>query len=893
MKNKKRGIRMLAWSLIFALGISYLPVNTPFISWNDMKQVEAASSGQDENGFCYTSINGEKEAAVIAYKGNDTDIVIPAMFEGLPVTTIAAGAFNNNANIKTLRVGSNVTTIEKNAIYNLQRLEELIISGSVTSLANSAIYNTPLLKRLIIENGEGTLELKRNQFVNTAEFIASDYKCFGTLQYLEIGKQVVFENENMFSDAQKLAKIVVDKNNPYYTVQYNILFDKKQTTIIRGFAEAEFIGIPASVTRIASNALNACAGITWFSVEGTVPFGSKELQVFGKTALMYYPEDMPEWHEVSYLTMPDSMRIPITADMKRVKDTVMNLSLTKLKAEDIEKIKEIRALYAGLSTREKIWVEDLCDLSMLDQAEEWIAGLEVQEIVSALPDPEDLTIEHKDIVEDAYAKFDALTEVGKQALDATVQYKLRLAKKKIHDIQQVSLITPAQSTFEGAVGESFRVKVDVQPLYALNQDLSYESEDDQIAGVTKLSSRDGFTLELKKPGETVITATAVDSDANGDTSMITAEVSMPVLVRLPAPQNVVAEQLYTNSVEVTWSPVRNAVAYEVYRSEDGGEPIYIGTTTTGEKIDSNLPLDKTYTYQVVAVYSNTAYNSLKSQGSSCELELGKPEKLKGTGKSGSGVSLSWDVAAGAVTYEIYRNAYASGTFKLIGTSEKNSYKDKTAADGTSYYYKVVAVSGQGTKSEASGLVRVSVPLKTVSGLTAKKASDKSVKLTWKAVSGANRYNVYRSTSKNGTYTKITTITKTTYTDSKISNNKTYYYKVQAENTSVKLTSAMSSSVVILIPSKVSSFKAVRSSKTAAKLTWKKVSKATGYEIYRSTSKSSGFKKIATIKKSATVSYNDKSIKNNKVYYYKIRCYWKSGSQTVYTGYSSTVQIKKK
>lgn len=901
MKHQKRGIRMLAWGLIFALAISYMPVNvnTPFISWNDM-QVKAASSGQDENGFYYSVINNNKEAAVVAYKGTAENVVIPDMFEGLPVTTIEGGAINGNTKIKSLRLGAHVTTVKSGAIYNLEALEELVISGSVTTIENAAIYNISNLKRLIVENGDKKLVLKAEQFCDTSAGAYSGKRviAFENLQYLEIGKQVQFEAENFLytsrvSSAQKLSQIVVDKDNPYYTMQYNILFDKEQTTIIYGLSEAEYLAIPASVTRIAENALNNCAGINWFSVEGPIPFGSKEMAVFGKTATLYYAEDRPEWNDEPYLEMAASKRIPITADMKRVKDTIMEISLPKLQAEDLKELDEIRSLYEQMDAREKIWIESLCDISMLDQANEWVEGLKVQELVSSLPDPADLTIEQKEAVEEATEKFAALTEIGKQALDATVQYKLRLAKKKMHDIQQVSVITPEQNSIEGTVGESLDIKVAVEPVYALNQDLTYKSANDQIAGITKLSGRDGFHLELKKPGMTTITATAIDSDANGNDSMVTAEISLPVIVRLPAPKNVTATQQYSNSIEISWSLVKNAVSYEVYRSENGGTPIYIGSANTSIKVDSNLTPEVDYTYQVVAVYSDQTYNSSMSASASCKIEFGKVESVKATGKSGAGVTLTWSAAVGAVTYEVYRNTFSTGTFTKLGTSNTTSYQDKKAADGTTYYYKVVAVSGSGNKSDASKAVKATVPLKKVSGLTVKKASDKSVKVSWKAVSGATRYNVWRATKKTGTYTKVATLAKTTYTDAKISNNKNYYYKVTAENTNAKLTSAASSIVEILIPSKVSSFKAVRSSKTAAKLTWKKVSKATGYEIYRSTSKNSGFKKIATIKKAATVSYNDKSIKNNKVYYYKIRCYWKSGSQTVYTGYSSTVQIKKK
>ena len=57
------------------------------------------------------------------------------------------------------------------------------------------------------------------------------------------------------------------------------------------------------------------------------------------------------------------------------------------------------------------------------------------------------------------------------------------------------------------------------------------------------------------------------------------------------------------------------------------------------------------------------------------------------------------------------------------------------------------------------------------------------------------------------------------------------------------------------------------------LTWKKVNGASGYEIYRATSKNGKYKKIATVKKnSAKTTYKDRKLAKNKKYYYKVRAY---------------------
>ena len=55
-------------------------------------------------------------------------------------------------------------------------------------------------------------------------------------------------------------------------------------------------------------------------------------------------------------------------------------------------------------------------------------------------------------------------------------------------------------------------------------------------------------------------------------------------------------------------------------------------------------------------------------------------------------------------------------------------------------------------------------------------------MKWKKVSGANGYEIYRATTKNGKYTNIKTIknnSTTSYINSKLASKKGYYYKVRA------------------------------------------------------------------------------------------------------------------
>ncbi|WP_236291997.1 S-layer homology domain-containing protein [Paenibacillus allorhizoplanae] len=73
------------------------------------------------------------------------------------------------------------------------------------------------------------------------------------------------------------------------------------------------------------------------------------------------------------------------------------------------------------------------------------------------------------------------------------------------------------------------------------------------------------------------------------------------------------------------------------------------------------------------------------------------------------------------------------------------------------------------------------PLSAPTNLTAS-ASDAKAILTWRTVTGATYYNVYRGLAENGSFDKIATnVTNATYTNGELTNGLTYYYKVTGVN----------------------------------------------------------------------------------------------------------------
>lgn len=130
-----------------------------------------------------------------------------------------------------------------------------------------------------------------------------------------------------------------------------------------------------------------------------------------------------------------------------------------------------------------------------------------------------------------------------------------------------------------------------------------------------------------------------------------------------------------------------------------------------------------------------------------------------------------------------------------------------------------------------------------------------------------------------------------YTDKNAKAGKTVYYKVIAYNGSIN--GSFSKTVrayQLKTPSKV---KATARKQTVT-VSVGKVTKASGYEIYRASQKKGKYKKAAAIKagKAKTVKKTFSKMKRG-TYYYKVRAYKTSGKKKIYTDFGKTVKVKVK
>lgn len=181
-----------------------------------------------------------------------------------------------------------------------------------------------------------------------------------------------------------------------------------------------------------------------------------------------------------------------------------------------------------------------------------------------------------------------------------------------------------------------------------------------------------------------------------------------------------------------------------------------------------------------------------------------------------------------------------------------------------------------------------------SKVKAASAAYNKIKLTWAAVSGANGYEVCQYNSSTKQYSRVASATGTSYTRGSLKTGQKYTFKIRAYKTvnGEKIYGSYSKAVSAKPTlSSAAGVKAKNSKKGTVLVSWKKVSGASGYEVYRSTKKSSGFKKVAAVKKGSTVKYTDKKLKKGRTYYYKVKAYRTVSGKKVPASYSKTVKVK--
>ncbi len=339
---------------------------------------------------------------------------------------------------------------------------------------------------------------------------------------------------------------------------------------------------------------------------------------------------------------------------------------------------------------------------------------------------------------------------------------------------------------------------------------------------------------------------------------------------LDAPTGLSAASTSSGSITLSWSPVSGAAGYRVYRSSSAsGSYSRLEsniTSTSTSYTDNNLSPGTTYYYKVSA-YKGTV-ESAQSSYTYATTGINPPTEIFATASSSSSIIVEWLPVSGADGYRVYRSSSASGSYLEMTTTSSISYTDNNLSPGTTYYYKVSAYKGT-VVSAQSYYAYATTGLNPPTDVSARALSSSSIIVEWSAVSGADGYRVYRSTSASfGVDITVNSAFSTSFSDNNLSPGTTYYYKVSAYKGTVESSQSSTASATTKLdaPTGVSA-RALSSSSIIVE--WSSGSGAAGYIVYRGMSVSGPYYQVGT---SLFTSYTDDDVVIGVTYYYKVSAY---------------------
>ena len=146
----------------------------------------------------------------------------------------------------------------------------------------------------------------------------------------------------------------------------------------------------------------------------------------------------------------------------------------------------------------------------------------------------------------------------------------------------------------------------------------------------------------------------------------------------------------------------------------------------------------------------------------------------------------------------------------------------------------------------------------------------NVQLSWNAVQGATSYYIYRKAGSATSWTKIATVTSTSYLDKNVVNGAMYRYTIRAyvQKTLSGYNTSGWTTVYLATPKLVSAV----SSTSGITFKWQSVKWATGYMIFRKTG-NGAWVHIGTVSGTNTVTYLDRTAERGVTYTYTARAYY--------------------
>ena len=762
------------------------------------------------------------------YQGSDSVLMIPAEVQGKPVTAIGSDAFLDGVGITQIILPDTITTIGSYAFAYCYDLESINIPSSVTSIGDAAFQSCKKLQSIVIPAGVKRIETDTflNCYALTSVTLPQSLAYIGDYAFaycekltgLELPGGITYIGDYAFRCCESLKYMALPSglkviNEGAFSVcsglEQIVLPDGLEEIGQEAFYQCKNAGsvlIPATVTKIGKQAFDQCSNLRCVLYDGTRK-DAIEMDA-GNTGLQ-----KANWHAEGEAcnVMLDSVKADEAG--KPV------LAWTKLGCTRFYEI--YRATASG---GPYTYLDSATGTSYVDESAQFgkcyyykLVGFNAEGESSSMSAAKSGYCRCAQ-VEMKLENPNNVPVIIWEAVENATKYEVWRAEASYSKYTKIATTTALRYTDASAP----RGKMSYYKVRAVGSNSNLTGNFSQIAGIGYLVSRPQLKLTLSAAG-------------------------MPSL---------------------SWNAVSNVTYYEVYRSMnmDGPFELVSDQQKTGYT-DITAPADSTCYYYVRAVpYAQAC--STNSDVLSISVACATPNATVTTDATTGQPVIGWQEVNGAAEYEISRSNQSSGTYTVIGTTEETAFLDTTATVGATWYYKVSAITPNGTRSNASAYKSG----KCICGTPAVELSlDEPTgkpRASWESVPGAKKYEVYRATSANGKYSKVATVTGCTYLDSNATVGKTWYYKVKALASNSAYNSALSQvdfRLAICAQPKVT---LKRNATTGQiELSWGKITGAARYEVYRATEETGEYTLVSN---QTGVTYKDTKVTADVTYCYQVK-----------------------
>ena len=324
-------------------------------------------------------------------------------------------------------------------------------------------------------------------------------------------------------------------------------------------------------------------------------------------------------------------------------------------------------------------------------------------------------------------------------------------------------------------------------------------------------------------------------------------------------------------IDAAWTSVAGATSYTLERSTSAGftSPTTVYTGTALLASDTGLTAGTAYYYRVTATVSGSPVtSSIVSATTDAAGAPMDPSVISVLATNLTQINLSWTTVAGANSYRVERSStagFAGATAVYTGTA--TTFNDTGLAQGSTWYYRVIATNGVQTSTSNTVNATTVAPLGTPSNIFANAASTSRIDISWSPVSGATKYELQRSTTADfASYVVAYSGPAATYQNNGLPDSTQFFFRVISSNaTQASVSNTYSATTFAPLGTAAPWIKVVNT--TALTVTWAAVPRTTSYVLQRSTT--ADFASPTAVYTGMATTKAETGLTAGTVYYYRV------------------------